>query len=435
MRFIPRKVPEPLANSATHLRKALLRQVTPSAYAEVGADPVAGFEERYAALVGRRHAIATGGARVAFVLWARAMGLPPGAGVVVPSYTAPIVPAMVRAAGLTPIPAAIEASSFNLDPERLPVGNSQVRVVLVPHTEGVPARIDEIVEVARAEGWLVVEDCAHGVMSRLHGRLIGSFGDAAYTSFGKGKQLNAVRGGLLVCDDDELALRIRHARDQLARPSLADALPGLALDAAMGLLSSWPLREITLRPLVTYPRLILGVDLLSELFEERGASLDLRAVALRRMPDLYAAIGRDALDVLAERASRRHALAERYREQLGDRVRVQTPPPDAEAVPLEFSVVVDERERVQQALLERGIDTQRTWMIDWTPGSHDLEQALFDPEASLLQERCVYLPVYPAMEFEDVDRVASKLLRIVKSRRIRRPKRKLESYTRPPVTP
>jgi dTDP-4-amino-4,6-dideoxygalactose transaminase len=394
MRFIPRKVPQP----APGRLGALLAQV-----GGASDDPVRAFEEGYAALVGRRHAIAFGGARSAFVMWVRAAGLPAGTRALVPSYTAPVVPAMVRMAGLVPVAAPIERTSFNLDPDRLPEGPPGTLVVAV-HTEGVPARVDRLAEVCAARRFVLAEDCAHAALSSLGGRTVGTFGAAAWTSFGKGKQLNALGGGLLLLDDDRVAARVRELRDALpALPGWAP-LPGLALDVAMQVATSWPTREVTLRPLVTWPRLVLGVDVLTRLFEEGGTTGPLRP---SRLCPVSARVGLAALTGLPAAQQRRRALADALRDRLAGRVRLQEPPPGADAAPLELAVAVPERDRVQDDLLAAGIDTQRTWMVDWVAREGGPSP---DPEASRLEREVLYLPVYPALSLDEVSRVADRLL-------------------------
>lgn len=394
MRFIPRKVPAP----APARFEALVAQV-----AGAPDDPVARFEAAYAALVGRRHAIALGGARSAFVLWADAARLKPGTTALVPSYTAPVVPAMMRAAGLVPVAVPIERGSFNLDPERLPAAPAGSLLVAV-HTEGVPARVDRLAALCAERRWVLAEDCAHAALSTLGGRTVGTFGAAAWTSFGKGKQVNALGGGMLLLDDDRVAERVRALRDALPEPPLWRALPGLALDVAMEVATSWPAREITLRPLITWPRLVLGVDVLTRLFEDVGTTGPVRP---GRMSPLSARVGVAALAELPGGQARRRRLAAILRERLDGRVRLQQAPAGADAAPLELAVAVPDRDRVQDDLLAAGIDTQRTWMIDWVAREGGCS---LDPEASRLEREVLYLPVYPALSEDEAKRVAERLL-------------------------
>jgi len=394
MRFVPRKVPTPAAGRLA----ALL-----AADDDRAREPVAAFERAYAHLVGRRHAVALGGARSAFLLWARAANLRPGALALVPSYTAPVVPAMVRAAGLEPVAGPVERGSFNLDPGHLPDAPEGTLVVAV-HTEGVPARVDALAEICAARRWVLAEDCAHAALSTLHGRTVGTFGAAAWTSFGKGKQLNALGGGMLLLDDARVAARVRELRDALPLPPPWSALPGVALDLAMQLVTSWPAREVTLRPLVTWPRLVLGLDVLTRLFEEPGTSGMVRPT---RMTPASARVGLAALAAFPDEQVRRRQLARLLVERLEGRARVQVPPPGADAAPLELAVAVPERDRVQDDLLAAGIDTQRTWMVDWMAREGRVG---VDPEAARLEREVLYLPVYPTLSDDDATRVAERLL-------------------------
>jgi dTDP-4-amino-4,6-dideoxygalactose transaminase len=411
MRFIPRKIPTALTGRLSAL------------FAELrGGDDaaVARFEAAVATLVGRRHAVAAGGARACFVLWARAMGLPLGGKALVPSYTAPIVPAMMRAAGLVPVPVPVDPATFNLDVGRLPLDERDVALVVACHTEGVPCEVDRVVEIARARGWAVIEDGAHALCSRLRGRRVGTFGDAAYLSFGKGKQVNLLKGGVLLLDDDAVAERVRRLRDGLPRAGLAGVLPGLALDASMALLTRPGVRELTLRPAVTLPWLLAGKDLLTDLFEEKAGpgGLQAGAVTLHGMPAVSARMGVGALRRAEAEGARRRALAAVYREELEGRVRLQEWPAGAEVAPLELSVLVPprrgpgqaERAGVQKELLRLGIDTQRTWLVDWWAAEGNPSA---DPLASELERGVLYLPTYPALREVEARRVAKALLTVL----------------------
>jgi dTDP-4-amino-4,6-dideoxygalactose transaminase len=70
-------------------------------------------------------------------------------------------------------------------------------------------------------------------------------------------------------------------------------------------------------------------------------------------------------------------------------------------------VAIPERDRVQDDLLAAGIDTQRTWMIDWMAREGRDSR---DPEASRLEREVLYLPVYPALNEDEATRVAERLL-------------------------
>jgi dTDP-4-amino-4,6-dideoxygalactose transaminase len=78
----------------------------------------------------------------------------------------------------------------------------RTRAIVVQHTFGTPAQIEKIVAVARKHKILVIEDCAHSLGATHNTAPIGTFGDAAFFSFGRDKVLSSVWGGIATIKDD-----------------------------------------------------------------------------------------------------------------------------------------------------------------------------------------------------------------------------------------
>jgi len=117
--------------------------------------------------------------------------------VIVPAYTCPTVPLAVARAGLEVELCDVDPASANLDPELLGecLGPQTLAVVAV-HMNGIPCELDAILARAREAGAAVIEDCAAAAGATLHGRPVGSFGDAAFFSLARGKGFTAYAGGV-----------------------------------------------------------------------------------------------------------------------------------------------------------------------------------------------------------------------------------------------
>jgi dTDP-4-amino-4,6-dideoxygalactose transaminase len=93
--------------------------------------------------------------------------------------------------------------------ERPPPGIPPIKAVLPVHLYGQPADLDRIIPLCRAHGVALIEDCAQAHGARLHGRRVGTFGDAATFSFYPTKNLGALGdGGAVATNDPALAERI-----------------------------------------------------------------------------------------------------------------------------------------------------------------------------------------------------------------------------------
>ena len=91
------------------------------------------------------------------------VGVGPGDEVIVPGYTYISTAAAVMATGAVPVIAEID-ESLGLDPQDLERKiTPHTRAVMPVHMRGVPARLDDILAVARKHGLKVVEDCCQCV--------------------------------------------------------------------------------------------------------------------------------------------------------------------------------------------------------------------------------------------------------------------------------
>jgi dTDP-4-amino-4,6-dideoxygalactose transaminase len=85
----------------------------------------------------------------------------------------------------------------------------KTRAVVVVHFGGAACDMEAISDWCRAEGLLLIEDCAHATETRLGERHVGTFGDVGCYSFYSNKNLSAGEGGMLVCRDPKV---MEHAR-------------------------------------------------------------------------------------------------------------------------------------------------------------------------------------------------------------------------------
>jgi dTDP-4-amino-4,6-dideoxygalactose transaminase len=123
--------------------------------------------------------------------------------------------------------AQAEVVLYDLDPETLAPDRESLRAalahgphaVVVAHWYGVPVELDAIaVEVAGA-GAVLIEDAAQGVGATLRGRPLGSYGDLAVLSFGRGKGRTGGRGGALLVNDLRCAPAVLLQADRVLPPS------------------------------------------------------------------------------------------------------------------------------------------------------------------------------------------------------------------------
>lgn len=174
------------------------------------------FENRMAGQTGRRHAVATVNGTAAIHLALLAAGVVPGDRVIVPDWTFAATANAVCHVGAVPFFVDVAQADWSLDAnlvaEALATDGNGVTAVIAVHPLGQTADMDSI--RAAAKHLPLIEDAAGAIGARFKGRPAGAYGDFATFSFNGNKTVTAGGGGMVVCDDDAKADRIRHLSTQ-----------------------------------------------------------------------------------------------------------------------------------------------------------------------------------------------------------------------------
>lgn len=146
----------------------------------------------------------------------RALDLEPFSEVIVGAVTDPGGLMPIPLLNLVPMIADTAPGSFNTGPEQVEdLLSPRTSAIIVPHIAGEPADIDGIVELARSRGIPVIEDCSQAHGARLHGRLVGTFGDiGVFSTMGGKHHSSGAQGGLVFTRDETLYHAIRRASDR-----------------------------------------------------------------------------------------------------------------------------------------------------------------------------------------------------------------------------
>jgi len=161
------------------------------------------FEREYAHAIGRTYAISLANGTLALELALRAFGVGAGDEVVVPARTFIATASAAVAVGAVPIIADIDPLSGNLTAETVAaVLTGKTRAVIPVHVGGWPVDMAPLVEFARRNRLIVIEDCAQAHGATFRSRPVGALGsDAAAFSFCQDKIVPLGEGGMLLLDD------------------------------------------------------------------------------------------------------------------------------------------------------------------------------------------------------------------------------------------
>lgn len=199
---------------------AAVRRVLGSDWVGTGPE-VAAFEKAIGALHQMPHAVAVSSATAGLHLMYLALGIGPGNVVLIPSFAWPSAANMAARVGAIPFFVDVDPLTGNLTGETLKRGLQQVRerklgcagAVVVVHEFGLPAPMAEILEVARAEDLIVIEDAACALGASHQSKPLGHFGRAAVFSFNPRQSVSTGEGGVVVTREPAVADAIRSLRN------------------------------------------------------------------------------------------------------------------------------------------------------------------------------------------------------------------------------
>lgn len=142
---------------------------------------------------------ATGALEVAL----QACGIGPGDEVIVPAMTFAASANVVARVGARPVFVDVELNTRNVDATLLEAAiTPRTRAIMPVHFAGLAVDMERVYEIATRHKLRVIEDAAHAIGTRWKGRRIGSFGDLVSFSFHPNKNMTTIEGGALSLPSD-----------------------------------------------------------------------------------------------------------------------------------------------------------------------------------------------------------------------------------------
>ena len=323
------------------------------------------FEAEFGRRLGLDFAMTDSGSN-ALHLAVRALDLPPGSDVVLPSFTWVACANAVVLAGHRPVFADVDLGTANVDAKT--VGHAltdRTRAVMVVHYAGRAADIGAILEL----GLPVIEDAAHAVDSTVDGQPCGTFGTLAVFSFDAVKNVATPDGGGIASRDAGVMATVRRLRYCGAEASGFDR-------------SSRGGRWWELDSVEPFPRMI-----------PNDVSASIALGQLQRLP--------------ANQAARKRVW-ETYRRELADVSWLGLPPEPTEGDRHSYftflvRVLDGRRDALAHALLAQGIYTSLRYQPLHLVRPFGDGRSL--PNSELLAEQGLNLPLHPRLSDDDVARV------------------------------
>lgn len=321
------------------------------------------FEERLAALVGSRHAVAVSSGTAALDVALKVLGVGPGDEVIVPAFGYIATANAVRYQHATPVFADVDPVTYTLDPtdvERKITPRTRCLIPIDYAGQGPDYARLRVIAAAHKLG--IIEDGAPGLGGRQGARALCSFGDIGVTSFHSAKVFTTVEGGMLFTDRDDWAQTARIIRSQGEDPARK------------------------------YHHPVLGHNY--------------------RMTDLHAAVGLAQVGRFEKILDARARCAERYAAGLRGLPDVVLPAvrPGSRHAWFLFPILVPDRDRVRARLADEGIETNVSWPLPlYRQAIYRDRAGIPCPVAEDLCRRVLCLPLYHGLTAEDQDLVITGL--------------------------
>jgi perosamine synthetase len=319
------------------------------------------FESCFGAYTGSQYAASVSNGTVAIHLALLALGIGPGAEVIVPTLTYIASVNAIAYTGATPVFCDSLADSWQMDPKDVRRNiTPRTRAILAVHLYGQPCEMDALQQIAGENNLFLVEDCAEAFGSLYKGRHVGTLGDIGTFSFFGSKTITTGEGGMVVTGDQGLHHRMVRLKGQ-----------GLSGD-----------RE--------YWHDMVGYNY--------------------RMTNICAAIGLAQLEQADRLIARKRRIAEWYQRSLaGVPVTVHQQTGDVRHSYWMVSILVpdpSQKDPLRAALLAQGIETRPVFYPVHTMPMYSFPQRCF-AVAEGLSGRGISLPSYPGLEEDSVEEICA----------------------------
>jgi UDP-2-acetamido-2-deoxy-ribo-hexuluronate aminotransferase len=329
------------------------------------------LEERLAAYTGAKHCITVASGTEALLIALMALDVKPGDEVITTPFTFVATAEMIVLLGARPVFVDVQPDTCNIDPAQIETAITlRTRAIMPVALYGQPADMDEINAIAAKHGLPVIDDAAQSFGATYKGRKSCNLSTIGCTSFFPSKPLGCYGdGGAIFVNDGALAKAMREVRvhGQSGR----------------------------------YHHTRIGVG--------------------GRMDTIQCAVVLGKLERFEWEIERRIRIGARYTELLG-RIPGVTPPtvrPDRTSVYAQYTIQVDDRDRLQKRLADQKIPTAVHYPIplNLQPAYKELGRQHGMPVAERVAKRVISLPMHPDLNDDLQLHIADEIRESVESSR------------------
>ena len=350
-------------NNKTNIDDAIHRVLDHGQY--IMGPEVKELEAQLAEYIGVKHAVACSSGTDALLLPLMAKDIQQGDAIFTTPFTFFASAESITLAGATPIFVDIDPDTYNICPkdlekkiaEQQAKGDFRLRAVMPVDLFGLAADYEQINAIAKKHDLFVIEDSAQAFGAKYKTGKACGLADVAATSFYPAKPLGCYGdGGAVFTNDDDLYEKMLSVR-------------------------------------------VHGQGISGDKYDNIRIGLN------ARMDTIQAAILLEKLKHYDEEIVQRNRVAQTYTENLNSSVKTPTTPKDQESVWAQYSIQVDDREKLKADLSEKGIPTATFYPtpIHLSTAYKHLGYKEGDmPVSEAISKKIISLPMHPFLEEAEI---------------------------------
>jgi len=183
------------------------------------------FEQKFANYLGMKHAYSFWKGRVALSAILYALGVKKNDEILLPGYTCVVVPNSIIFQKAKPVYVDINPYNLGIDPKKIEKKiTSKTKVIIIQHTLGIPAQIEQIIEIAKKHNLKIIEDSAQCLGSLYKNQKTSHFSDAAFFSTQWSKPFTTGIGGIAVTNDEKINKKLIEFQKKCLRPGFFEII-------------------------------------------------------------------------------------------------------------------------------------------------------------------------------------------------------------------
>ncbi|HQF57168.1 MAG TPA: aminotransferase class I/II-fold pyridoxal phosphate-dependent enzyme [Candidatus Magasanikbacteria bacterium] len=338
-----------------------------------------------------------------------ASGIGEGDEVLVQAYTCVVVTNAINWSKAKPVFIDIQ-NDFNLNFEELKnKKTTKTKAIIIQHTFGKSiSELEKIITWAKENNLLVIEDCAHSLGAKLNDQFLGTFGDIGMFSFGSDKIISCVRGGALITNNKNIAIKIKNLKNNLPNPKLIRTIQHLLHYPLFSF--SKPLYNIGIGKLILF--LAKKFNIINKIiYKEEKFGFPTKFYS-SKLANSLAKILFFQIDNLEYFNRHRREIARFYNDNINNK-KISKPEWNEDSVWLRYTILMEEPSVLHLKAKKQGIILGNWYNTPIAPKNIDLSKTGYTPNqcpnAEILSSKSINLPTNHFIKIKD----ARKIVKII----------------------